>query len=181
MFSFVFALPCPARVSLVVVAVAADAVAVKSPPVYAACVTVQMLVSMVGSSLKLLNNLQELIPALTQLGLRHNAYKVCTSKHDTWRGGDAACSINTSGNVREITLAQKSGGASRDGMVDERPKSFPLQEGALALAATASSFKGSTMHASVCPPVLSLGVCGRSLPDVYEGTKICLDPAPPVL
>lgn len=36
----------------------------------------QMLMSMVDSSVGLLNNLEELVPILIQLGLRHNAYKV---------------------------------------------------------------------------------------------------------
>ena len=35
-----------------------------------------MLMGIVDSSVKLLNNLQELVPILIQLGLRHNAYKV---------------------------------------------------------------------------------------------------------
>ncbi|CAN0034903.1 unnamed protein product [Ectocarpus sp. 8 AP-2014] len=35
-----------------------------------------MLMRMVDTSVRLLNNLQELVPDLLQLGLRHNAYKV---------------------------------------------------------------------------------------------------------
>eukprot|EP00752_Nemacystus_decipiens_P007834 g6999.t1 len=36
----------------------------------------EMLMSMVDSAVRLLNNLEELVPVLIQLGLRHNAYKV---------------------------------------------------------------------------------------------------------
>lgn len=38
--------------------------------------TPQMLMGIVDSSVRLLNNLQDLVPLLIQLGLRHNAYKV---------------------------------------------------------------------------------------------------------
>ena len=37
-----------------------------------------MLMSMVDAAVRLLNNLEELVPSLIQLGLRHNAYKVRT-------------------------------------------------------------------------------------------------------
>ncbi|CAN0422830.1 unnamed protein product [Laminaria digitata] len=36
----------------------------------------EMLMGIVDSSVRLLNNLQDLVPLLIQLGLRHNAYKV---------------------------------------------------------------------------------------------------------
>ena len=39
-------------------------------------VMIQMLMGIVDASVKLLNNLQDLVPVLIELGLRHNAYKV---------------------------------------------------------------------------------------------------------
>lgn len=41
-------------------------------------VVLQMLMGIVDSSVELLNNLEDLVPSLIQLGLRHNAYKVRT-------------------------------------------------------------------------------------------------------
>lgn len=43
-----------------------------------------MLMGIVDSSVKLLNNLQDLVPVLIQLGLRHNAYKVCTCVYSAY-------------------------------------------------------------------------------------------------
>lgn len=45
----------------------------------------QMLMGIVDSSVKLLTNLQDLVPVLIQLGLRHNAYKVSEPSEKSWR------------------------------------------------------------------------------------------------
>lgn len=46
-----------------------------------------MLTGIVETSVRLLNNLQDLVPELVQLGLRHNAYKVRTCCVETFFEG----------------------------------------------------------------------------------------------